>query len=55
MKLKILVKGHIHTDILMKAILKKDFNLIGPKRLSHLWHMTINSNDKPSIHIRWRT
>ena len=28
-KAKILVKGHIHTDILMKAVLKRDLNLIG--------------------------
>ncbi len=46
-EVKILIKGHIHTDILMKAYLKKEFNLIEKKRLSHLWHMTINENDKP--------
>ena len=46
-KAQILVKGDIHTDILMKAMLKKNLNLIGSKRLSHLWHMTINPNDKP--------
>ncbi|MBI29693.1 MAG: Phosphate acetyltransferase [Alphaproteobacteria bacterium MarineAlpha5_Bin11] len=46
-KVKILIKGHIHTDILMKAMLKKDLNLIGSRRLSHLWHMTIDSEDKP--------
>ena len=39
-KAKIIVKGHIHTDILMKAVLKRDLNLIGKKRLSHVWHMT---------------
>ena len=27
-KVKIIVKGHIHTDILMKAVLKRDLNLI---------------------------
>ena len=46
-KVKILVKGHIHTDVLMRAMLKKDLNLMGTKRLSHLWHMTIKSDDKP--------
>ncbi len=30
-KVKIIVKGHIHTDILMKAVLKRDLNLIGKK------------------------
>jgi len=48
-KVKIIVKGHIHTDILMKAILKRDLNLIGKKRLSHVWHMTLEENDKPFI------
>tara|TARA_B100000686_G_scaffold352857_1_gene456251 strand:+ start:527 stop:1438 length:912 start_codon:yes stop_codon:yes gene_type:complete len=48
-KVKIIVKGHIHTDILMKAVLKRDLNLIGKKRLSHVWHMTLNENDKPFI------
>ena len=48
-KVKIIVKGHIHTDILMKAVLKRDLNLIGKKRLSHVWHMTLERNDKPFI------
>tara|TARA_Y100000590_G_C15674698_1_gene997530 strand:- start:139 stop:1050 length:912 start_codon:yes stop_codon:yes gene_type:complete len=48
-KVRIIVKGHIHTDILMKAVLKRDFNLIGKKRLSHVWHMTLDKNDKPFI------
>ena len=48
-KVKIIVKGHIHTDILMKAFLKRDLNLIGKKRLSHVWHMTLDKNDKPFI------
>tara|TARA_Y100000590_G_scaffold429578_1_gene542282 strand:+ start:407 stop:1318 length:912 start_codon:yes stop_codon:yes gene_type:complete len=48
-KVKIIVKGHIHTDILMKAVLKRDLNLIGKKRLSHVWHMTLNEDDKPFI------
>jgi len=48
-KVKIIVKGHIHTDILMKAVLKRDLNLIGKKRLSHVWHMTLGADDKPFI------
>jgi len=48
-KVKIVVKGHIHTDVLMKAVLKRDLNLIGKKRLSHVWHMTLDKNDKPFI------
>ena len=48
-KVKIIVKGHIHTDILLKAVLKRDLNLIGKKRLSHVWHMTMGNDDKPFI------
>ena len=48
-KVKIIVKGHIHTDVLIKAVLKRDLNLIGKKRLSHVWHMTLDSDDKPFI------
>ena len=48
-KVKIIVKGHIHTDILMKAVLKRDLNLIGKKRLSHIWHMTLGADDKPFV------
>jgi len=48
-KVKIIVKGHIHTDVLMKAVLKRDLNLIQKKRLSHVWHMTLDKNDKPFI------
>jgi phosphate acetyltransferase len=48
-KINIIIKGHIHTDILMKSVLKRDLNLIGKKRLSHIWHMTLDRNDKPFI------
>ena len=48
-KVKILVKGHIHTDVLIKALIKKSLNLIGKKRLSHVWHMTLTADDKPFI------
>ena len=48
-KAKIIVKGHIHTDVLMKAVLKRSLNLIGKKRLSHVWHMTLSTDDKPFI------
>ncbi len=48
-KIKIIVKGHIHTDILMKEVLKREYNLLGKTRLSHIWHMTLNKEDKPLI------
>ena len=48
-KIKIIVKGHIHTDILMKEVLKREYDLLGKTRLSHIWHMTIEKDDKPLI------
>ena len=48
-KVKIIVKGHIHTDVLMKEVLKREYNLLGKTRLSHIWHMTIEKDDKPLI------
>ena len=48
-KVKIIVKGHIHTDILMKEVLKREYNLMGKTRLSHIWHMTIEKEDSPLI------
>ena len=47
--IKIIVKGHIHTDVLMKEILKREYDLLGKTRLSHIWHMTVGQNDKPLI------
>ena len=48
-KVRIIVKGHIHTDILMKEVLRREYNLLGKTRLSHVWHMTIGKEDKPLI------
>ncbi len=48
-EIKIIVKGHIHTDVLMKEVLKREYNLIGKKRLSHIWHMSIEKDDSPLI------
>ena len=48
-KIKIIVKGHIHTDVLMKEVLKREYNLLGKTRLSHIWHMTLDKEDKPLI------
>ena len=46
-QIKVLIKGNLHTDILMRIYLKKEFGLISGKRLSHIWHMTTNENSKP--------
>ena len=34
---------------LMKEVLKREYNLLGKTRLSHIWHMTIGKDDKPLI------
>ena len=46
-KIKVMIKGNLHTDVLMRTYLKKEFGLIEGKRLSHIWHMTISKDDKP--------
>ena len=46
-KTKIIIKGNLHTDILMRSYLKKEFNLLEGKRLSHIWHMTTPQLVKP--------
>ena len=46
-KIKIIIKGNLHTDILMRTYLKKEFGLIEGKRLSHIWHMSSEKLQKP--------
>ena len=46
-EIKVIIKGNLHTDILMRIYLKKEFGLIEGKRLSHIWHMTTNETSKP--------
>jgi len=41
-----LMKGQIHTDTLLRAILNKEFNLTTGARLSHVFHMTLPGRDK---------
>ena len=48
-KIQIIVKGHIHTDVLMKEVLKRKYDLLGKTRLSHIWHMTVDKESKPLI------
>jgi len=45
-KIKVLIKGNLHTDTLMRAYLKKEFALIEKRRLSHIWHMTTPNSNK---------
>ncbi len=41
-----LMKGHIHTDTLLRAVLDKDFGLRTGARLSHVFHMTVPGSDR---------
>ena len=47
----IIIKGHLHTDVLMGEYIKKEYNLrIRGKRLSHIWFMTFpNDSLNPII------
>ena len=47
-KIRVIIKGNLHTDILMRTYLKKGFGLIEKKRLSHIWYIT-SPNNKPII------
>ena len=48
----IIIKGHLHTDILMGEYIKKKYNLrIRGKRLSHIWFMTFPNDSRQPIII----
>jgi phosphotransacetylase len=46
-RVEAILKGHIHTDIFMRALLDKRFGLRTERRLSHIFHMTAPGHDKP--------
>ena len=49
-KVDLLVKGHMHTDTLMKEYIKSSHNLrVKGEKLSHIWFMTIPSKRDPII------
>ena len=41
-----LMKGHVHTDALMKAVVNREHGLRTSRRLSHIFHMTVPGNDR---------
>ncbi len=41
-----LMKGQVHTDALMGAVVKRDTGLRTSRRLSHIFHMTIPGRDR---------
>jgi len=48
----IIIKGHLHTDVLMGEYIKKEYNLrIRGKRLSHIWFMTFPNDSRNPIII----
>lgn len=44
-----IMKGHLHTDILLREILKRDGGLRGPRRLSHVFVMDVPGLDHPLL------
>ena len=41
-----LMKGHLHTDALMNAVVNREHGLRTSRRLSHIFHMTVPGNDR---------
>ncbi|MEM9044908.1 MAG: phosphate acyltransferase [Pseudomonadota bacterium] len=46
---KIVMKGQVHTDALMGALLRKEAGIRIGKRLSHIFHMTLPDKDDPFL------
>lgn len=42
-----LMKGHLHTDTLLRAVLSRDAGLRTERRLSHVFHMTVPGHERP--------
>ena len=41
-----LMKGHVHTDSLMRAVVNRETGLRTGRRLSHIFHMTVPGSDQ---------
>ena len=41
-----IMKGHVHTDTLMRFVIKKDTGLRTGRRISHIFHLTVPGCDK---------
>lgn len=46
-RVEAILKGHVHTDIFMRAVLDKRFALRTDRRLSHVFHMSAPGHDMP--------
>ncbi|NVK41750.1 MAG: bifunctional enoyl-CoA hydratase/phosphate acetyltransferase [Oceanospirillaceae bacterium] len=42
-----LMKGHLHTDTLLRAVLSREAGLRTERRLSHIFHMTVPGHPRP--------
>jgi len=40
------MKGHVHTETIMRAVLDRDTGLRGERRVSHVFHMTIPGRER---------
>jgi phosphate acetyltransferase len=40
-----IMKGHVHTDAVMRAVLRRDAGLRTDRRVSHVFHMTVPGRD----------
>jgi phosphotransacetylase len=45
-----IMKGHVHTDTLMRAVLQRDAGLRTERRTSHIFHMTVPGHERV-LHI----
>jgi phosphate acetyltransferase len=43
---ELLMKGNLHTDVLIKALLNKEHGLRTGERLSHLFHLSVPNSDR---------
>lgn len=47
--IRIAMKGHVHTDAMMAALLRKETGLRIGRRLSHIFHMSTPGGDRPLL------
>ena len=51
-KISLIVKGHMHTDVLMGEYIKSEHSLrVKSKRLSHIWYMSFSRNKRNPLII----
>ena len=51
-QISLIIKGHMHTDILMSEYIKSEHSLrLKGERLSHIWFMTFQNNEREPIII----